>query len=197
MPIKRDLSNSDTCNFCRVPETGRHILLDCIFAKELWNMFGIVYPIDVTILDIISGHIDGLPKDTNLFWNILLSNILWQIWKCKNEERYQGKQRGLTNFFRKLTYFKIYLQVQATMLIEREKLRRFLHDGYQWHRTLDDLQVFTHACNRLTKEIKEKGHARKEELFMLMHIQEHKRIVWMEGPLGWTAWVDTPYDILG
>ena len=72
-------------------------------------MFGIVYPIDVNILDIITGHTNGLPKDTNLFWNILSSNILWQIWKCKNEERYQGKPRDLTEFFRKLTYFKISL----------------------------------------------------------------------------------------
>jgi hypothetical protein len=99
LPIKRDLSNSDFCNLCRVPETGRHVLLDCIFAKEIWRMFGIVYPIDVNILDIITGHINGLPKDTNLFWNILSSNILWQIWKCRNEERYQGKPRYLTEVF--------------------------------------------------------------------------------------------------
>ena len=62
-------------------------------------MFGIVYPIDVNILDIVTSHINGLPKDTNLFWNILSSNILWQIWKCRNEERYQGKPRDLIELF--------------------------------------------------------------------------------------------------
>ena len=171
-------------------------------------MFGIVYPIDVNILDIITGHINGLPKDTNLFWNILSSNILWQIWKCRNEERYQGKPRDITEFFWKLTYFKISLQVQATMLIERDKMRRFLHDGhaaffyyelkhgYQWRRTLDDLQAFEHACIGLNREISKKVNARKEDLFKLMQIQERKNVVWMEGPLGWTAWVVNYYDVL-
>ena len=94
------------------------------------------------------------------------------------------------------------------MVIERDKMRRFLHDGhatlyyfelkhgYQWRSTLDDLHVFEQACNRLNKEIREKGNARKEELFMLVQIQGHKSIVWMEGPLGWIAWVDNHYDLL-
>ena len=171
-------------------------------------MFGIIYPFNVNIFDIISGHINGLPKDTYHFWNILSSNILWQIWKCRNEERYQGKHRDLTEFFRKLTHFKIFLQVQATMVIEQEKMRRFLHDGhatfyyyefkhgYQWRRTLDDFHIFEQVCSKLNKEIRENGMARKEELFMLTQIQEHKSIVSMEGPLGWTAWIDIHYDVL-
>ena len=155
-------------------------------------MFGIVYPIDVNILDIITGHINGLPKDTNVFWNILSSNILWQIWKCRNEERYQGKPRDLTEVFRKLTYFKISLQVQGTMLIERDKMRRF----HQWRRTLDDLQAFEQACIGLNKEISKKVNARKEDLSRLMQTQECKSVIWMEGPLGWIAWVVNFYDVL-
>ena len=31
---------------------------------------------------------------------------------------------------------------------------------------------------------------------MLAQIQERKDIVWMEGPLRWTAWVDSYPDIL-
>jgi hypothetical protein len=208
LPMKRDFANSDICNLCKVPETSRHLFLDCIFAKEIWNMFGIVYPVNVTIFDIISGYINGLPKDTNLFWNILSSNILWQLWKCRNEERYQGKHRDLTEFFRKLTYFKISLQVQATMVIERDKMRRFLCDGratfyyyelkhgYQWRRTLDDFRIFELLCNQLNKEVRDKENPRKEELAMLMQIQEHKSIVWMEGPLGWMTWVDIHHDVL-
>ena len=94
------------------------------------------------------------------------------------------------------------------MLIERDKMRRFLHDGhatfsyyelkhgYQWCRTLDDLQAFEQAYNRLNREISKKVNARKEDLFRLMQIQEHKSVVWMEGPLGWTAWVVNYYDVL-
>ena len=94
------------------------------------------------------------------------------------------------------------------MLIERDKMRRFLHDGhaaffyyelkhgYQWRRTLDDLQAFEQACIRLNREISKKVNATKEYLFRLMQIQERKSVIWMEGPLGWTAWVVIYYDVL-
>ena len=66
------------------------------------------------------------------------------------------------------------------MLIERDNMRRFLHDGhaaffyyelkqgYQWRRTLDDLQTFEHACIGLNREISKKVNAKKEDLFRLM-----------------------------
>ena len=94
------------------------------------------------------------------------------------------------------------------MSIERDKMRRFLHDGhasffyydlkhgYQRRRTLDELQAFEHACIGLNREISKKVNDRKEDLFMLMQIQERKRIVWMEGNLGWTAWTVNFYDVL-
>ncbi|XP_059069967.1 uncharacterized protein LOC131859829 [Cryptomeria japonica] len=208
LPVKSFNSDSDLCSICRLPETGRHILFDCLFAKEIWSMFGVIYPITVSILDMIIGYISGLPKDSNLFWNILSSNILWQIWKCRNEEKYQGKPRALIEFFRKLTYFKIFLQVQVTMMIERKKLERFLKtghtsfyyyelkNGYLWRRTLEDLHAFDQACDKLRKEIRKNANPRMEELSLLSQVQAHKNIIWMEGPQGWTAWVDDFYDIL-
>ncbi|XP_059064196.1 uncharacterized protein LOC131856424 [Cryptomeria japonica] len=208
LPVKSFNSDSDLCSICRLPEPGRHILFDCLFAKEIWSMFGVIYPITVSILDMITGYIAGLPKDSNLFWNILSSNILWQIWKCRNEEKYQGKPRALTEFFRKLTYFKIFLQVQVTMMIERKKLERFLKtghasfyyyelkNGYLWRRTLEDLHAFDQACDKLRKEIRKNANPKMEELSLLSQVQAHKNIIWMEGPQGWTAWVDDFYDIL-
>ena len=95
-----------------------------------------------------------------------------------------------------------------TMMIKKDKLRRFLQDGhatfffyelehgYQWRRTMDDLQAFEQACIRLNKEIRKNFNARKEELFMSTQIQERKNIVWMEGSLGWTTWMDVHYDVL-
>ena len=65
--VKRYHTDSEICSLCRLPKTGRHILFDCTFAKEIWNMFGFIYPINVNILDIVSGHITGVHKDTNLF----------------------------------------------------------------------------------------------------------------------------------
>ena len=109
LPIRRDNQHSDICRICKLPDSSRHILFDCLFAKGIWNLFGICYPISVSIIDIITGHINGLSKDANYFWNMLSSNILWQIWKHRNEEKYQVKLRVLTEFFRKLTFFKIFL----------------------------------------------------------------------------------------
>ena len=208
LPIKRDFQSSDICSICKMPDSGRHILFDCLFAKELWRLFGIVYPINVNIIQIVTGYIKGISKDANFFWNILSSNILWQIWKCRNEEKYQGKPRVLTECYRKLTYFKIFLQIQTTMMFEKEKLRRLLKDGqakfffyelkygYQWRRTLDDLRIFENTCWRLNQVIRRNQNSRKQEFFMLAQFQERKDIVWMEGPLGWTAWVDSYPDIL-
>ena len=94
------------------------------------------------------------------------------------------------------------------MLIEKDKLKRFLEDGhvtffyyelkhgYQWRRTLDDLHAFDQVCKRLNKEIRKNVNARKEELLILTQIQEHKNIVWMEGPLSLTTWMDVHFDVL-
>ena len=94
------------------------------------------------------------------------------------------------------------------MMIKKKKQKRFIEDGpgtffhyelkngSQWRKTLDDLHVFDQAYIGLNKEIRNNVNARKEELFVLTQIQEHKNIVWMEGMLGWTAWVDILLDIL-
>ncbi|XP_057849360.2 uncharacterized protein LOC131060216 [Cryptomeria japonica] len=211
LPIKRFSTDSDShfdlCNLCKVPETGKHILFYCLFAKEIWNRFGIIYPFNMSILNIISGYVPGLHKDSNLFWNMLSSNILWQIWKCRNEEKFQGKPRVLTEFFRKLTHFKNFLQVHVTMMVERKKLKRFiqcgasfyfheLKNGPLWRRTLDDLHAFEVACEKIKDEIRKNGNPRLDELSLLAQVQAHKDLVWMDGPLGWVAWVDRSLDIL-
>ncbi|XP_059064479.1 uncharacterized protein LOC131856642 [Cryptomeria japonica] len=206
LPVKFCNSDSDLCSLCRLPETGRHILFDCLFAKEIWGMFGIFYPFSASILDIITGHISGIPKVANMFWNMLSSNILWQLWMCRNEEKYQGKPRALTEFSRKLTHFKIFMQVQVSMIMERKKLKRFLKagqatfyyyelkNGYMWRRTLEDLRAFESACNKLKEEIRKSANMRMDEIALLSQVQAHKSIIWMEGPLGWTAWVDNFWD---
>lgn len=206
--VSRGIAESDYCKFCRLPETARHILLDYIFAKEIWLMFGITYPMLFTVLEIVTGHIDGLKHDSNLFWKILSSNVLWQIWKCRNEERFQNNPRDLTESFRKLTFFKIFLQVRTTMFIERKKLKRFLKDGYAtffiyemkggyaWRDTLNNQRLFENTCKILSQEVKNNSSFSKDTTLMLAQIQEMKCIVWMEGDKGWTAWVDKMNDIL-
>ncbi|XP_057829859.1 uncharacterized protein LOC131040918 [Cryptomeria japonica] len=99
-------------------------------------------------------------------------------------------------------------KVQVTMMIERKKLERFLKtghasfyyyelkNGYLWWRSLEDLHAFDQACDKLRKEIRKNANPRMEELSLLSQVQAHKNIIWMEGPQGWTAWVDDFYDIL-
>ena len=81
-------------------------------------MFGVSITKHVYTLDIIIGFIDGLRKDVNLFCHILSSFILWHIWKLRNESKFQGIDRTLIGFYRKLTRFKIASQVFCVMNIE-------------------------------------------------------------------------------
>ena len=62
-------------------------------------MFGISIPTSFNILEVITGFISNAKKDVNMFWDILSANILWQIWKCKNEDRFQNVPRLLTESF--------------------------------------------------------------------------------------------------
>ena len=66
------------------------------------------------------------------------------------------------------------------MMMEKDKLRRFLKDGhatffvyelkhgYEWRRNFNDLQMFEKTCKRLNREIRKNINSRKDELFMLM-----------------------------
>ena len=94
------------------------------------------------------------------------------------------------------------------MMIDKDKLKKFLKDGYAtffiyelkhglfWEKALDDFQMFEGACNCLNHEIRKRKNIDIEELCILNEIQSKKNIVWMEGPLGWTTWVDLYEDIL-
>ena len=49
LPIKNSFSDVDYCSICRVPETGRHILFEYTFSKEICLMCGIYVPNSFTI----------------------------------------------------------------------------------------------------------------------------------------------------
>ena len=59
-------------------------------------MFGLPITKNLYTFEIITGSIKGLKKDTNLFWHILSSFILWYIWKFRNDAKFQGNDRSLT-----------------------------------------------------------------------------------------------------
>ena len=95
------------------------------------------------------------------------------------------------------------------MKVDKAKFKRLLKDGhttffankvkngYFWKLHMDNIQTFNHTINLLSKEIRRHNHGTtREMIYMLKQIQEQKSIVWMEGSLGWTAWVDTSEDVL-
>lgn len=71
-------------------------------------MFGISIPASFNILEVISRFISNAKKDVNMFWDILSAKILWQIWKCRNKEKFQNVPTLLTESFRSLTYFNFF-----------------------------------------------------------------------------------------
>ena len=144
----------------------RNIFFDCNFAKEIWLMFGISITKHVYAFEIITNFRQGLKKDANLFWHILSSFILWFIWKFRNEAKFQGIDRSLTGFYRKLTHFKIASEVCCIMNLECDKLLRFLKDGHaemfiykmkhgnEWAGIIGDKNAFDKALDNLLEEIR-------------------------------------------
>lgn len=93
-------------------------------------MFGIFYPKAVNIFEIITGYIDGFSKECNVFWFMLSSNVLWQLWRRRNQERFDNYPKHLTKFSKKLFLLNTSSQVMITMFLEKDKLRRFLRNGH-------------------------------------------------------------------
>ena len=208
LPIKNHVGDAELCTICRVPENLRHIFFTCQFARIIWKFFGISIADHVPVLDTILGNLFGLKKDANFFWNILSSHILWFIWKCRNEDKFQDIGRSLTLFHLKLICFKIVSQICCIMKLEMDKLKRFLHDGlatifiYEMKHglelasILDNQTAFGKALKELLKEIRENRGPFFDEHDFFAHTLERKKVVWMEGELGWTAWFDDHDDVL-
>jgi len=85
--VRRNWNGDSTCCFCHLPETIKHIFLDCFYAKFLWRavhlLFGISPPRD--IFDLFNRW----SKTTNKKYNSLLlsaaSVLCWEVWITRNE----------------------------------------------------------------------------------------------------------------
>ena len=116
-------------------------------------MFGISIPSTFNIFEIIIGFIYNAKKDVNMFWDILSANILWQIWKCRNEERFQNIPRLLTESFQRCLFKNIFTGV-IYMKTNKSKFKQLLKDGhamffanevnngYFWRLHLDNTHTF-------------------------------------------------------
>ena len=94
------------------------------------------------------------------------------------------------------------------MKLEKDKLKRFLCDehttmfiyemkhGLERASIIDDRAAFEEALKRLIKGMRDTRGPFSDRLEFFAHILERKKVVWMEGELGWTAWIDDRDDIL-
>ncbi|XP_057860189.2 transcription factor MYB8-like [Cryptomeria japonica] len=92
--------------------------------------------------------------------------------------------------------------------VEREKLLRFLKDGhatmfiyemkdgFEWARIAENHVAFDDALKKLIKELKDSRGPYFDKLEMFTQILDRKKVVWMEGPQGWTTWLENQDEIL-
>ena len=94
------------------------------------------------------------------------------------------------------------------MKLEMDKLKRFLHDGlptifiYEMKHglelasILDNQTAFGKVLKELLKEIHENRGPFSDKHDFFAQTLEWKKVVWMEGELGWTTWFDDHDDVL-
>ena len=92
--------------------TLEHLFFKCPWAIKVWStVFGVnglnLYGSCLSWQEILAGYVDRFDCKLNDFWIVLTSEVLWFIWRQRNEEIFQGKKWVLAEFNYKLTQFVI------------------------------------------------------------------------------------------
>ena len=70
-------------------------------------------------------------------------------------------------------------------------------NGHLWRQHMDTIHIFNQTIKFISKEVKRTPHNfTGEMIYMLNQIQDQKNMVWMEGSMGWIAWMDMFEDVL-
>lgn len=80
-------------------------------------------------IEILAGYFDGFDHKLNKFWAVLSPEILWFLWKQRNEEVFQAKRRMLTEFNIKLTNYLIMMQVSVILEIPKSRFMILAQKG--------------------------------------------------------------------
>lgn len=104
----------DICEICKVPKTIYHIFFQFFYANEIWNLFWNGHDIwglngRVNWKDILMGFDIKISKELHLFYFLLMTEIMWVIWKARNEDKYSGVRRILTESNKRFTFFNVAL----------------------------------------------------------------------------------------
>ncbi|XP_057851145.2 uncharacterized protein LOC131061466 [Cryptomeria japonica] len=97
--------------------------------------------------------------------------------------------------------------VCCVLNLEKRKLLRFLRDGratmfiyemqngYELASVLDNQMAFDEALAKLMQEIQNSKNPSVDNLQVFHQLLEQKKAIWMEGPIGWTSWVNKFEDV--
>ena len=90
----------------------------------IWN-----HKLGLSWHEILAGFVEKFDLNMNCFWFILTNEILWFMWRQRNEEIFQGRQRDLTGFFLKFTHLIISSQVMAVIEVIRERFLNLMRSN--------------------------------------------------------------------
>ena len=108
------------CDVCNCVESYEHFFLKCPWAIKVWStVVGVdglnMYGSCLSRQEILASYVEKFDWKLNDFRIFLTSEVLWFIWRQRNEEIFQGKKRVLAEFNYKLTQFVIMSQVSVTI----------------------------------------------------------------------------------
>lgn len=130
LSIKDKEGNYLNCKIFRIPETMKHILFYCHFAKEIWNLFGLNLDANcVEIINVVLGYIKGCRKTANIFWSCLSLEVLWLIWKYRNDDVFNNNTRHLTESLRRLIFHTVSMQVTIVIKLDSDKFDKWIKEG--------------------------------------------------------------------
>ena len=71
--------------------------------------------------------------------------------------------------------------------------------GYELASIMENQVAFDEALDKIMQEIKNSKDPSADNLHVFHQLLDQKKVIWMEGPLGWTTWInkfedDSPQD---
>lgn len=100
---RHGLQDDDACALCgQAPETGEHLFLGCVVARELW--FSLLAPLGLSSLvpdepdEITSRWLrqrDRIDSSANSTFDSLLLLVCWSLWKERNNRTFQRTTRRM------------------------------------------------------------------------------------------------------
>ncbi|GLJ10324.1 hypothetical protein SUGI_0126220 [Cryptomeria japonica] len=122
------------CVVCDMQESFAHLFFECEYARDVWSIFlgpslAWNHRPGLSWSEVVAGFVKSFDFNMNRFWSILSCEVLWVLWKERNEEVFQNKKRMLTKFNNKLTHFFIMSQVSPILEISKEKFMTPICEG--------------------------------------------------------------------